>query len=371
MADLDCLLKFGFLAFENTTQFTKEQLFNYCTVYIDFDRFNTAIDSTVGISMVVTGALGLFNYVFTFLTFSRGDSFEGPSFIYHKAMALVELVLMAIMLQYGVLRILHFPGGYPTIFWDNQFWSGWMFGDTVKLFVLCMTAFVSFERVIAVWFPMHFRLVDRISVVAISIAVSGLIGSLHLTSIAAMKVIRRDDGTYGGDRTEFGKSFAYECIDDVIYFIKLSLGVAILLMCIAIVFGIILRQRKAAAMSLDGRRNWKTVKRACYLQLIVAVTALIDQAAWVAFRMVDQPYPSVGTPAVQWLPYETAMDNLWRMRRRVTFETIQVFTGELDHGGRFYFYLIFHRTFREVFKVAVLRKKPETSTSRVHALASD
>src|SRR5687768_16140192 len=95
---------------------------------------------------------------------------------------------------------------------------------------------------------------------------------------------------------------------------------------------------------------------ACYLQLIVAITALIDQAAWVAFKLVDPPYPTVGRQAVGWKTYDVAVAEVWRMRMRVSVETVQVFTGELDHGGRFYFYLIFHKMFRKAF-LGLMRPK--------------
>lgn len=97
---MDCSTNCNFTSVlrHGSTNFTCQQLTSYCEKYTNWTTCELIISDSVYYSQIFAGFGGLICYVLMYLTF-RLPTFEGPSYLYHKSMVILELVHMAVMLQ--------------------------------------------------------------------------------------------------------------------------------------------------------------------------------------------------------------------------------------------------------------------------------
>lgn len=81
---------------DGVTNFTCEQLIEYCQYYEKSINLEKKIDNCISIILLLAGCGGFISYILMLIVF-RSPDFNGPSFIYHKSIAWMELIHMFIM----------------------------------------------------------------------------------------------------------------------------------------------------------------------------------------------------------------------------------------------------------------------------------
>lgn len=313
----------------------------------DWTIVTHALDSTIGYSMIITGLIGLVGTILMLITFLQ-KSMSATGYSYYRAISSLELIHMVVLVEYGVIRVLHFPPSRAMEIWNLAFAYGWSFGDWIKLSVASLTVFVSLERTMAIWTPMTFAaLVDHRRSAYTAIGISLALGAVHGFTFVLYET---DPG---------GPSYqsVFAQVQNAIGYLKLSLCALLAALTLSVLLGLRIKAKKLAKMknkthsstSSSEREKWRTTKLRCYLQLILACSTLVDHAAWFSYRMlalkVDQSMDQDGRVD---FGYKKLMDCV---------EVVQVLTGEILHCGKFYLYFLLHSGFRSSFyKVFITNK---------------
>lgn len=373
---MECTDNCSFEVYEKTN-FTCPQLVDYCSAYEHWVRLKWNIDTVINISLVIAGCGALISYILMMMVF-RLPSFNGVSYIYHKAIVVMEIVHMFVMAQVrvqvspdrpgldhlpfqaGLRRLLTFDQStYSYVVYLEILRELWIIGDFMKLTTSMLTTFLSLERFIAVCIPMWFGVINRPTVAWSSVVVSILVGLLHMVPVFTRAIVQ---GPVGNNTTGWivvsktGRQAEQvggdESVSDVIYCVKIVCCITMGIFCIGVAAGLALQSKKHTSMTSDARSKWKETRRLSILQLIIASLQIVDHVMWVADNVIaDQqtPSPLLGPEAVGSLDYNTAIgviqhEILWRW----TAACSEV-TGILDHATKFPLYLVGVKSFRVGF----------------------
>lgn len=330
-----------------TLALTYDQLDSFCESKKAWSLTEIKLDLTIGYSMIIAGFIGMIGTVCMCITFWQRST-SSPSYLYYKAISVIELLHMVTLIEYGVIRMLHFPPSKGMCVWDQAFSFGWAIGDWVKLSVAVLTLAISMERCLAIWAPMTFAAINRRKAAYVCIVSSIMIGGVYLFTLVLYFM-----SLTSGYIEWFKQTFAE--MQNAIGYIKIIICLILAPITLAILIGLRMKSKRMSTMTsnnMKNQENWDTVKRLCYLQLILSTSTLVDHLAWFSYRMTS-------------LLSETADSNVhtfdemqrvfWYKRLVDCVEVVQVLTGELLHCGKFYLYLFLNKSFRNTF-LSLFRK---------------
>lgn len=256
----------------------------------------------------------------------------------------------------------------------------WVVGDAMKLSVTATTTFLSMERCIAIWTPILFGRINSSRLVSLFIAISVFTGLLHLSpAFCGSPVSKRGQSEdHVLQLNWYGKSGANELVSALIYVLKIGTCVAIFIFCVLVATGLVVQSRKAESMTTAAKDKWKSTRRLCILQMVVAVSTLIDHVTWVVNKVIKDRYQNdiIGPEAVVRLSYTEAINNIDHKALYIWTWMVQSVTGEIDHCGRFLLYLLCMKKFRDAF-LSLIKKAEQpahvftVSNARVKPLDKD
>lgn len=246
-----------------------------------------------------------------------------------------------------------FADTYWYVWYRTLLCEMWIIGDGMKLSVSILTTFLSFERTMAIWNPPVFNWINRASFARTVSAVSLLFAILHISPVISGHIVplspnstlytEQDD--YMGEKINMISWYT-------IYGLKIGTSFIIAAFCVAIIVGLVTKSKKSKTMTIanSNDQKWKETRRLCFMQLLMAVSCLIDHSIWVTNKLLK--YETVyylGSDAVLHGNYResiTALEN--RLAFHITW-VIESVSGEIDHGCRLFFYLACVKSFRMAF----------------------
>lgn len=346
--------------FGNKTNFTTDQLIDYFDRYHDLSCLDDSIRRVQRISLIVSGLIGFFTYLLTVFVL-RQVVIRPCTLVYHASMTIIELFHMIIMTQYGVLRLFEsdLPSSAALAYWNYLTYDGYYIGDAIKLAVSTLTAFLSFERMVAVCIPALFAKTNRKLAAYFAVFLSLLIGSAHLWAIFTWRV-EYDEKThrYIGSPTAFSKSALYQFSIDFIYISKIALSLLIFILCVATATGLIAEAKRTERMARQHKAEWIVKRRLCVFSIIIGICTLLDHVVWVAYKaMTNRSSGPIGDKAVYQSSFQDAMNDLSYSHLVVSMSLVQALMGELVHSYRFFIYFALNKTMRDGLTRLSLRRK--------------
>lgn len=249
-----------------------------------------------------------------------------------------------------------------------------------------VTTFLSMERFIAIWFPRSFTAINKPKVARAACILSFLIGLLHLSPPFAFDIVPQTgngtDGLYKAVSKTGGLHIGGdEAVSTIIYGIKIITSIAMIVFCIGVAVGLVLKSKKTETMTSGAGSKWRENRRLSILQLVIAGMQIIDHIFWVVSFIIQdkQPWPlNLGADAIKdpGYTFDTAMYVLrYREVWRWVFAS-QEMSGQLDHATRLPIYIIGMKKFKEGFlglfktKVEDITKGSITQGVKTSAVAS-
>lgn len=248
---------------------------------------------------------------------------------------------------------MHFQETQAQIVYRDVLLYLWVFGDAVKLSVTILTMFICMERFLAIWAPNLFNRINKAKIVWALIAASTIIGLLHLspafTGYPSLKPNEQE--VYIKKLNFYGESGVNEFVFKLIYGIKIASCIAIFILCLFVATGMIIKSKKAENMTTTGKEKWKSTRRLCVLQMVIAIPTLIDHITWVTNKIIIDNHNvyTFGIEALLHLDYNRAMYEIEYKSLFIYTWMVQTALGAIDHCCRFLFYFAFMKNFRDAF----------------------
>lgn len=229
-----------FEKWKNYSNFTTHrELESYVCLYREYEEHLDFIESIGGYVHLFCGILGLVGSVLTFITLWSNKNFQSPSFIYFKAISILELFHMMAIILLG-FRIVFFESHSSSYVW---FWiTIHICSLMINLFPSCvdiLTITLSVERAVACLKPARFNAISTrriaLTVCAVTIAVLSV---LFLPQAFSVQVtIDPTTHKYWRTNSEFGSTKAYQIINYFVDILILIMGICIIITTILFIVG--------------------------------------------------------------------------------------------------------------------------------------
>lgn len=331
---------------KNYSQLSQDQLSSFCTAYAAWALVKSKLDPITPYNFCICGILGLVGAVFMIIVFAQKE-FNGPHFLYHRAVAVCELIIMLITVPYSIFRFLNFPPSYGMAVYSLKLLNGWVIGDGMKFTIANISVMVSIERLIAIYGATQFKRLNNYAVSGCAVVISLLAGCLHWTPLTSA-ITLNNNGTYvvGMDASNQAR-VAAGYIELALPAIKAGYCVVLFAVSAAICLGLYRKSKLVEAMASNttAKESWDKTKRLCIFQLILATTSFFDHASWLVFRF--GLFLEVQYNAPTSFTYEQAMAHLSMKKFADISGPIYSFFFSVLHCGRCYIYVIFYKTFRD------------------------
>lgn len=351
----------------------------YCELSKWFFAQKAKLDTPRCIVCIVFSVTGFIGTILMCKIFSH-HSFEGPSFIYHRAAALYEILHMIILFVAPTLELLGKPGDRSS---EGEFFNvpwtwyigcqtGWAFADMVKLTNSVIALLVSLERCVALWLPTKFHLINKKKIAVLGVCFSSLIGSLQLCMLGACIITTIILNVHGEWDSYFDAWFAIIWTPADFLFLtvippmRFSLGIVTLALSLIIVYGLKKKLIMQTNMVSISPEEITRMKNTCQLTLLLAIGTAVDNFAFMLWKIIssfntamlhscENRMWALGGQMGPNEVYNCLMGiskwSMWSM----PLWLMQHLTSVLVHCTRFYMYLLLHQRFRSVFKEMVSR----------------
>lgn len=339
---------------------TLSEELSYNTSYLNYKTVESCLEYFNQGLWVLFGLVGVMGSTLHIIVLFHHD-FSKPSYIYHKALVLNDLIFSAFgVLAMGIISIAIPNNVYGTYVTDLLLAYSNFACLTAESTILCMTL----DRLIAIWLPLSFYNFNR-NVVAIPLCIISLtLGSLYLPELGAEN-LTLNNTEYILIPTELGNSKVFMDFNLAVYYMELTVVYTLLLFSFIVVTG--LCKQKLPTGNYINSSNLRLKRQLTILSLSCSLPAVANCTVYVVRSTVLSSY-NLGPSAFS-LSYERAMADLRRATLKAVLYEFEVATAILAHCLHFYIYMLLSINFRQKAKM-ILGRKNNYSNVSLQTLAS-
>lgn len=335
---------------------TTQQKLHYNESYESYEAIKASLALFNQALCIIFGIVGIIGGILDIFVLAHSD-FSKPSYIYHKALVINDLVYSMIgILSRALITLVCAPEDYRNFIIDMIL----IYSNFACLTAEAIVLFMSFERVIAIWVPLRFDQVNRYSVAITTCVLSVLFGTTYLFDFGMEKLVYDEESkVYTSVLTNFGQSDFLILFDYIVYCGELVVVYTMLFFSVLVVVGLF--KRNSALTEKNDHKKTSLKHQLAVLTLSCAIPAAANCTAYVLRSTVLGGFKS-GFKIN--LLYSEAISELNKVVANTVVYEFQLATGIMAHCLHFYLYILLSSNFRQK-AILVLRKRSKISTIAV------
>ncbi len=303
-------------------------LATYHQVKVNFDKFNIILGIVFGIAGIIGGILHL-------ITLCHKE-FSKPSYVYHKALVFNDLVYSGMGILCRALVTLCFtPSDLKSFLTDLVL----TYSNFACLAAESVLLFMTFERVIAVWSPTRFTLVNRNFISLTACIFSFVLASAYLVDLGMETLTIFNTTDYKIVPTRLGISDFLVDFDYFAYIAELLVVYAMLLMSLIVVVGFCKKTTSNNAKETVRKRQLSVLALSSAIPAVLNCTIYVVRSACLGGYKIG--------PNVVGLSYSEATRQLTVALVNAVMYEFQLLTAILTHCFHFYVYTLLSSNFRD------------------------
>lgn len=319
------------LEYLQTFAFSCEEKLSYNSYYQLYKSIVNSLTTMNYCYRICFGFSGIIGGILEMIVLAHKE-FSKPSFIYIKVLVVTDIFYSGLCLFLRSFLLIYCEKSDLLTYTNDMILA---FSNVCCFAVEILALFMNFERFVAVWFPIHFSLINRREIAfSVSIISIGL-SLLYCEYFATEKLIYSNvTQSLILINTEFGDSSMFETFDYFVFCFELIIVYTLLAFSIAVALGL-----AKTRFSDKEKRLLTMLTLLCSFPIVLNVTCFV-------VRSVSLSGAKLGVKAAK-LSYSQAVLQINMSLANSAVYVVQLLSEVVPHCLHFYLYVLLSKTFRE------------------------